>query len=241
VWHAKDTEAVFGELGSGEEGLSRQEAEKRLERYGTNELAREEKASPVVLFLNQFKNVLIIILLIATGLSVLVGEMVDAAIIGVIVFFSAALGFIQEYRAERALEALKKMLSAVVTVLRDGREEEVDTKHLVPGDLMLLEAGDRVPADARMTFSSSMRCDEAPLTGESLPVGKTTETLAADIPMGDRKNMVFTGSVVTYGKGTAVVTETGMETEFGKIAREVAAVKTEKTPLERRTAEMSSG
>jgi Ca2+-transporting ATPase len=238
VWHAKDTEAVFGELGSGEEGLSRQEAEKRLERYGTNELAREEKASPVVLFLNQFKNVLIIILLIATGLSVLVGEMVDAAIIGVIVFFSAALGFIQEYRAERALEALKKMLSAVVTVLRDGREEEVDTKHLVPGDLMLLEAGDRVPADARMTFSSSMRCDEAPLTGESLPVGKTTETLAADIPMGDRKNMVFTGSVVTYGKGTAVVTETGMETEFGKIAREVAAVKTEKTPLERRTAEI---
>jgi Ca2+-transporting ATPase len=238
MWHAKDIETVFGELGSGEKGLTGEEADKRLEQYGTNELAKEEKASPLILFLNQFKNVLIIILLIATGLSVLVGEMVDAAIIAVIVFFSAALGFIQEYRAEKALEALKKMLSATVTVLRDGREEELDTKHLVPGDVMLLEAGDRVPADARVAFSSSMRCDEAPLTGESLPVGKTHGTLAADISMGDRKNMVYTGSVVTYGKGTAVVTGTGMETEFGKIAKEVAAVKTEKTPLERRTGEI---
>jgi Ca2+-transporting ATPase len=238
MWHAKDIETVFTELGSGEKGLTGEEAVKRLEQYGTNELAKEEKASPLILFLNQFKNVLIIILLIATGLSVLVGEMVDAAIIAVIVFFSAALGFIQEHRAEKALEALKKMLSATVTVLRDGREEELDTKHLVPGDVMLLEAGDRVPADARVAFSSSMRCDEAPLTGESLPVGKTHGTLAADISMGDRKNMVYTGSVVTYGKGTAVVTGTGMETEFGKIAKEVAAVKTEKTPLERRTGEI---
>jgi Ca2+-transporting ATPase len=238
MWHAKEARAVLEELGSSSVGLSSGEARERLEKYGPNELKKERGASPLVLLLNQFKNVLIIILLIATFLSLLVGETVDAAIIAVIVVFSALLGFTQEYRAERALEALKKMLSAAVTVLRDGEEQEADTRTLVPGDVLLLEAGDRVPADARVYESSSLRCDEAPLTGESVPVGKVTGALPEDVPVSDRNNMVYTGSVVTYGKAAVVVTDTGMDTEFGRIAREVAAVKTEKTPLERRTAEI---
>lgn len=225
-------------MGSSSKGLSTEEAENRLEKYGPNELTREERQSPFSLFLNQFKNILIIILLVATGLSLLVGETVDAIIIAVIVVFSAGLGFFQEFRAEKALEALKKMLQATITVVRNGREQEVKTVHLVPGDILSLESGVRVPADGRIIESASLRCDEAPLTGESAPVSKSPDTLPEEVSVPDRKNMVYTGSIITYGRGKAVVTTTGMETEFGKIAREVAAVKTEKTPLELRTEEI---
>jgi Ca2+-transporting ATPase len=181
---------------------------------------------------------LIIILLVATALSLAVGETVDAAIIAVIVVFSAFLGFFQEYRAERALDELKKMLHATITVIRDDREMEVDSREVVPGDLFLLEAGDKIPAGARVIESSSLRCDEAPLTGESLPVGKIRETVSESTSVADRKNMVYAGSIVTYGRAKAAVTATGMDTEFGKIAKEVASVKSEKTPLERRTHEI---
>ena len=201
-------------------------------------MKKEEKISPFILFVNQFKNILIIILIVAIVLSALVGEVVDAAIIAVIVVFCAVLGFIQEYRAERALEALKKMLSPTITALRGGKEEEVPSKELVPGDILLLEAGDKIPADARLVENHSLRCDEAPLTGESVPVGKDIKPLSEDVRVSDRRNMVFTGTIVTYGRGKAVVTSTGMSTEFGKIAEEVTAVKTEKTPLEKRTEEI---
>jgi Ca2+-transporting ATPase len=219
-------------------GLSENEVNSRLEKYGYNELKKEEKISLLTLFFNQFKNILIIILLIAIVLSALVGEVVDAAIIGVIVVFCAVLGFIQEYRAERALEALKKMLSPAITVLREGREEEVPSKELVPGDILVLEAGDKIPADARLIENHSLRCDEAPLTGESVPVGKDIKPLLENVRVSDRRNTVFTGTTVTYGRGKAVVTSTGMSTEFGKIAEEVTAVETEKTPLEKRTQEI---
>jgi Ca2+-transporting ATPase len=219
-------------------GLSEEEVKSRLEKYGYNELKKEEKISPLILFFNQFKNILIIILLIAIILSALVGEVVDAAIIGVIVVFCAVLGFVQEYRAERALEALKKMLSPTITALRGGKEEEVPSKELVPGDILLLEAGDKIPADARLIENHSLRCDEAPLTGESVPVGKEIKPLAENVRVSDRRNMAFTGTTVTYGRGKAVVTSTGMSTEFGKIAEEVTTVETEKTPLERRTDEI---
>lgn len=162
----------------------------------------------------------------------------DAAIIGVIVIFCAVLGFVQEYRAERALEALKKMLSSTITILRGGKEEEIPSKELVPGDILLLEAGDKIPADARLVENHSLRCDEAPLTGESVPVGKDIKPMPQDVRVSDRKNMIFTGTTVTYGRGKAVVTSTGMNTEFGKIAEEVTAVKAEKTPLEKRTEEI---
>ena len=239
IWHSIEAPQVLKELDTDlHKGLTEEEVKRRLEKYGYNELKKEEKISPFTLFINQFKNILIIILIVAIVLSALVGEVVDAAIIAVIVVFCAVLGFIQEYRAERALEALKKMLSPTITALRGGKEEEVPSKELVPGDLLLLEAGDKIPADARLVENHSLRCDEAPLTGESVPVGKDIKPLSENVRVSDRRNMVFTGTIVTYGRGKAVVTSTGMTTEFGKIAEEVTAVKTEKTPLEKRTEEI---
>jgi len=238
-WHAIDVAKTIQELGTDiHRGLADPEAARRLGQYGPNELRKEEGISPLALFFRQFKNILVIILLAAIVLSALVGEVVDAAIIAVIVVFVAVLGFVQEYRAERAIEALKKMLSPTITVLRSGREEDIPSKDLVPGDVMLLEAGDKIPADARVVEEHSLRCDEAPLTGESVPVGKQVKALPADASVNDRKNMVFTGTTVTYGRGKAVVAATGMQTEFGRIAAEVATVKTEQTPLEKRTEEI---
>ncbi len=245
-WHSIEPAQVLKELGTDlHKGLTEGEVKSRLEKYGYNELKKEEKISPFTLFINQFKNILIIILLVAIALSVLVyfidpeeGEIVDAVIIAVIVVFCAVLGFIQEYRAERALEALKKMLSPTITALREGKEEEVPSKELVPGDILLLEAGDKIPADARLVENHSLRCDEAPLTGESMPVGKDIKPLPENVRVNDRRNMVFTGTTVTYGRGKAVVTSTGMNTEFGKIAEEVTTVEAVKTPLEKRTEEI---
>jgi P-type Ca2+ transporter type 2C len=239
LWHAREASQVVAELATDlRKGLSSAEAVQRLGQYGTNELRKEEGISPLALFLSQFKNALVLILLIAIALSALVGEVMDAAIIAVIVLFVAVLGFFQEYRAERAIEALRKMLSPTITVLRGGREEEVPSKDLVPGDIMLLEAGDKVPADGRIVEAHSLRCDEAALTGESVPVGKRRDVLPDATAVNDRRNMVFTGTTVAYGRGRAVVTSTAMQTEFGRIAEEVATVKAEKTPLEKRTEEI---
>src|SRR4030043_679937 len=228
TWHSIEAVQVLKELNTDiHRGLTEDEIKSRLEKYGYNELKKEEGISPFTLFINQFKNILIIILLIAIVLSALVGEVADAVIIAIIVVFCAVLGFIQEYRAERAMEALKKMLSPTITVLRGGKEEEVPSKELVPGDILLLEAGDKIPADARLIESHSLRCDEAPLTGESVPVGKDVKPLPENVRVSDRRNMVLTGTTVTYGRGKAVVISTGMNTEFGKIAEEVMAVKAE--------------
>ena len=239
AWHTIEAAQVVLDLGTDEhQGLTQTESRRRLEQYGRNELKRAEGTSPFTLFLSQFKNSLVIILLIAIALSALIGETMDAAIIAVIVVFAAVLGFVQEYRAERALEALKGMLSPTITVLRGGREEDVDSKDLVPGDLMLLEAGDRIPADARIVETHSLLCDEASLTGESMPVDKQRAALPDGTPVSDRRNMVYTGTTVTNGRGRAVVTATAMQTEFGRIAQEVATVRTEETPLEKRTREI---
>jgi Ca2+-transporting ATPase len=239
MWHAFDAGLAIKELQADPvRGLTLQEASRRLAQYGLNELTQEEKASPWRLFLNQFTNILVVILIVATVLSAFVGEYADAGIILVIIVFCALLGFVQEYRAERALDALKGMLTPLITVLRDGEEREIPSKELVPGDVLVLEAGDRIPADARVLENHSLQCDEAPLTGESLPVTKEARPVHADVPVGDRNNMVFTGSTVTYGRGKALVCATGMRTEFGKIAQEVASVVHEKTPLERRTDEI---
>jgi Ca2+-transporting ATPase len=238
-WHSRETDAVLRELNTDpKKGLDRNEVKKRIEQYGYNELKHEIRVSPWTIFLKQFKNVLIIILIIAVILSAFVGEFLDALIILVIVVFCALLGFVQEYRAERALEALKEMLSPTITAIREGREEEVPSKELVPGDILLMQGGDRIPADARLIEIHSLRCDEAALTGESTPVGKDLLLLPERTPVSDRKNMVFTGTTVTYGRARAVVTSTGMKTEFGKIAEEVAAIEEGKTPLEKRTDEI---
>jgi Ca2+-transporting ATPase len=238
-WHAMEAVQVLKELDTNvQSGLAEDEVQKRIEKYGYNELKKEKGVSPFMLFVNQFKNILIIILLGATVLSALVGEVLDASLILVIVLFCAVLGFVQEYRADKALEALKKMLSPMSTVLRGGKEEKVPSKELVPGDILLLEAGDKIPADARLVENYSLRCDEAPLTGESVPVGKDIKPMPENVRVNDRKNIIFTGTTVTYGRGKAAITATGMNTEFGKIAQEVTSVEVEETPLEKRTKEI---
>jgi Ca2+-transporting ATPase len=239
IWHAMDSPQVLEELFTDpQKGLTSEEVRRRLEAYGYNELKKEERVSPLTIFMNQFKNILIIILLIAIVLSALVGEVFDAALILVIVVFCAVLGFLQEYKAEKAIEALKKMLSLNITVLRENKEEEIPTKELVPGDIIILEAGDKIPADARLIEVRSLKCDEAPLTGESIPVKKDIKPLHADTLVNNQENMVFAGTTVTYGRGRAVVTSTGMDTEFGRIAEEVTSVEPKKTPLEKRTEEI---
>jgi Ca2+-transporting ATPase len=238
-WHSLEASVILKKLETDpHNGLTDEEVKKRLAVYGPNELKKEKRVSPFAVLLHQFTNILIIILLIATVLSAAVGEIVDAALILVIVFFCAILGFVQEYKAERALEALKKMLSPMTNVIRNGKEQEVASKELVPGDVLLLEAGYIIPADARLIEVASLKCDEAPLTGESIPVGKDTKPLPEGVRVNDRKNTVFTGTTVTYGRGKAVITSTGTNTEFGKIVEEVTAVEEEKTPLERRTEEI---
>ena len=177
-----------------------------------------------------------IILLIATGLSLAVGETVDALIILVIVLASALLGFTQEYRSEKAVEALKKMTAPTASVLRDGKEVRIPASDIVPGDIMILYTGDKVPADGRILEAFTMKDDEASLTGESSPVNKSGETLPEQTQLNDRENMVYTGTVVVYGRGKAVVTSAGMNTEFGKIAQMVQAAPQEETPLEKRLA-----
>ena len=239
LWHALDAEEALRELASDRRtGLDEAEVARRLAACGPNELKKEEKASPWSIFLGQFKNLLIIILLVATVLSAAVGEIFDAVLIFVIVVFCALLGFFQEYRAEKALDALKKMLSPTVRLIRAGREQDVPSKDIVPGDILLLEAGFKVPADARLIENASLKCDESSLTGESLPVSKDIAKLAPGVRVADRANMIYTGTVIAYGRGKAVVTSTGPRTEFGKIAEEVSAIKVEQTPLEKRTAEI---
>jgi len=238
-WYAVSREEVLRELESDpQQGLRAVQAQRRLEFYGPNELSHEEGVSAWRIFFDQFKNLLIIILIAAVVLSTAVGEVVDAAVIFAIVIFCAALGFVQEFRAEKALDALKQMLTPTSAVVRDGREIEMPSHLLVPGDILLLAAGVRVPADARVIESRTLRCDEAPLTGESLPVKKTTSMLPENTPVSGRENMVYTGTTVTYGRGRAVVTATGMQSQFGQIAREVATIEVGKTPLEKRTDEI---
>ena len=239
AWHSLEAAQVLEELDAdAERGLTEDEVKRRLQRYGYNELKKEERISPFTIFINQFKSILIAILLVAIVLSVLIGELIDAGIIAAIVIFCAVLGFTQEYRAERSLETLEKMLSPTITVLREGKAEEIPSKELVPGDILLLEAGDRIPADARLVESHSLMCDEASLTGESVPVSKETKPLPDDVPVSDRNNIVFAGTTAAHGRGKAVVTSTGMNTEFGEIAKAVTIVKTETSPLAKRTGEI---
>jgi len=237
-WHSLDVEEVLRKLRTSEEGLSEEEARRRLEEFGPNELRKEKGKSPWSIFLDQFKDFLILLLLAATLVSLLIGEAFDAAAIMAIVVMSAFLGFLQEYRAERALEALKKMAAPEAVVLREGRERRIPAREVVPGDIVLLHPGDKVPADARLVEQFNLRVDEAPLTGESVPVNKEVAVLPPETALADRKNMLYAGTVVTYGRGKAAVVATGMGTEFGRIAQMIQTVVEEETPLERRMAEI---
>jgi Ca2+-transporting ATPase len=233
-WHAQTTKEALEELKTTEQGLAQSEVQTRLATYGSNELKKEKGTSPIKLFLSQFTDVLMIILLIATGLSLVIGETVDALIILAIVIASAVLGFTQEFRSEKAVEALKRMTAPTALVIRDGKENKIPATELVPGDVILLYTGDKVPADARLLEAHNLKVDEAALTGESAPTDKNTDALPSDTQLNDKHNMVYTGTIVAYGRAKAVVTATAMQTEFGKIAQMVQAAPTEETPLEKR-------
>ncbi len=234
-WHASEVAEALERLETNTSGLSQEEAESRLKQYGFNELAAVGKISPLTILFRQFKSILILILVGATIISLVTGHGVDAVVIFAIVLVSAVLGFTQEYRAERALEALKKMLSPNAVVIRDGKEVTIPAREIVPGDILVLKEGDKIPVDARLIETISLQANEASLTGESMPVYKETMKLSRDAPILDRKNMVFSGTEVTSGKGKALAVATGMNTEFGKIAKQVTVVVKEETPLEKRT------
>jgi len=219
-------------LKSSEKGLTKNEAEKRLEEFGYNELQKEKKLTALTIFLSQFKNALILLLIFAGLLSLFLGERIESIAIFGIVFLNAILGFIQEYKAEKAIEALKKISAPTAKVLRDGKEQKIPAREVVPGDILLLEAGDIVPADSRLLEVTSLQIDEASLTGESVPSKKVTEPFKLGTSVADQENMAFMGTVVTYGKGKSIVTSTGMKTEFGKIATSLQTTKEVQTPLQ---------
>lgn len=239
-FHTEDDQRVLELLNSSHGGITEEEAQKRLQIYGRNELEEGKKKSLFGMFIEQFKNIMVIILLIAAAISGFMHELTDTMIILVVVIINAVLGVVQESKAEKALAALKKMSSPFVKVKRNGEVKQIKTEMLVPGDIVFLEAGDILPADMRLLQCASLKIEEAALTGESVPVEKVIHKLdKADLVIGDRKNMAYAGSSVTYGRGTGVVTATGMITEVGKIAGHITKTETQETPLQRKLGEMS--
>ncbi|MCG6860824.1 MAG: cation-translocating P-type ATPase [Chromatiaceae bacterium] len=232
-WHTRSVDQTISELEVTADGLSTDEARRRLAESGPNELPQAEGTTPWQILIAQFKNVLILILLVATALSAFLGELLESAVIAVIVLFAIVLGFIQEFRAERAMEALRRMAAPTATVLRDGHERDIPSRELVPGDLILIASGSRIPADARLIEAASLKLNEAALTGESVPVEKHTQTLSdPGLAVGDRRNLVFSGTDVAYGRGRAVIVATGTDTEFGQITGMLQGVPEHRTPLQ---------
>jgi Ca2+-transporting ATPase len=247
-WHALDPKEAMEKLKTSEKGLSQEEAKKRLQEYGYNELKERKRISALEIFLNQFKDIFVIMLLIAVLISVGIGwyeikakpetsfleAYADAIAIGGIVVLNAIVGFTQEYRSEKALEAMKKLTAPKARVIRDGKEIIIDAKEVVPGDILVLEAGDRIAADGILLETAELEVNEAILTGESTPVRKKVGKVKPDTPVAERKNCVFMATHVTYGRGKALVTSTGMKTEFGKIAEKVQEIEEEETPLKKK-------
>ncbi len=233
TWCGASCEDVLSEFGSRAEGLTPAEARKRLEKYGPNQLESRKKTSPVKAFLSQFLSPLIYVLFVAVIISFIVGNHTDAWIVLVVIVLNAVIGYIQESKAEKAMEALMKLAAPKAGVRRDNRRTDIPTSEIVPGDIILLEAGDRVPADARLIELSNLKVNEATLTGESVAVDKVTREIKGELfSISKRKNAVFMGTVVTYGRAAAVVTSTGMTTEMGRIAASLSSVQNEKTPLQ---------
>lgn len=230
----KKIKDVFKELKTSEKGLSKEEATHRLHKYGLNELKEEKKIHPLAIFFDQFKSPLIWILLVALVISILTKEIIDASVIGVIVVLNAILGFVQEYKAERAIEALRKMASLKAKVIRNNKEISIDAIYLVPGDIIVLETGDKIPADSRLFEIHNLQTQEASLTGESVPIKKDIKFLPEKTSVADRKNMVYSGTIITSGRGKAVIAATSMQTEFGKIATLIEQAKEKLTPLQKK-------
>ncbi len=235
--HQQDIVTALEELHTTAKGLSTKEAQTRRERYGPNELTEKKRKTAFAMFLDQFRDFMILVLIAAAVISGVIGEPADTIAIVVIVVLNAILGFSQEYRAEQAMAALKKMTAASATVLRDGAPATLPAAELVPGDIVLLEAGNIVPADLRIIEAVRLKAEEAALTGESVPVEKHVNPVPGEsVPLADRRNMLYKGTFITYGRATAAVIATGMDTELGRIASMLQAVDDAKTPLQKRLA-----
>ena len=231
LWSQSKAE-ILSSFGADENGLSSEEASRRLQEQGPNQLTEEKKKSLFLVFLEQFKDLLVVILCIAAAVSFISGDRESTIVIFAVLVLNAVLGTVQYAKAEKSLASLKAMSAPITKVLRDGARLEIPSAEVVPGDIILLEAGDLVPADGRILENFALKVDESALTGESLGVDKTNGEIEGDIALGDRKNMVFSGSLVTYGRADVLVTSTGMDTEIGKIASLMNSTKQRKTPLQ---------
>lgn len=235
AWHALTVEDVLRHLEVQENGLSQEQADRRLQQYGQNQLQEAPRSTFWHMLWEQLNNFVVILLIVASIISALLGDYVEAAAIMAIVVLNAVLGIVQEQRAEEALAALKRLAAPDAQVLRDGRRQTLPARDLVPGDIVFLEAGNYIPADVRLLEAVNLRVEEASLTGESLPVQKSAATIIdKDVPIGDRKNTAFMGTLVSYGRGRGVVVSTGMHTQLGLIATMLQTVESEETPLQRR-------
>ncbi|RYF86629.1 MAG: ATPase, partial [Chitinophagaceae bacterium] len=238
-WHSLGIDEVYRQTGSNAAGLDDHAVQQKLNEIGKNELISKKKLSPLLIFLKQFVDVMILVLVVAAIISAIIGEVSDTIVIIVIIVLNAVIGFVQEYRAEKAMEALKKMAAPNTLVIRNNKKKHVPTSNLVPGDIVLLEAGNSVPADLRLFESASIRINEASLTGESNAVDKKTEALEVkDLSLGDRVNMAYKGTQVIHGHGKGIVIATGMQTELGKIAGMLDKAESV-TPLQKRLAQFS--
>ncbi|ACV12496.1 ATPase, P-type (transporting), HAD superfamily, subfamily IC [Halorhabdus utahensis DSM 12940] len=238
-WHSRSVESVLDALDSGTEGLSEDEVSRRREKYGPNEIRDDDEISPLAIFIDQFRDVLIYLLIFAMLISLGVGllpdhspEYVDAALIALILLANGIFGFVQDYQAEKSIEALKDLSTPDATVIREGERHIVDSAEVVPGDVIVVEGGDAIPADARLIESSSLETDESALTGESAQVTKDTEPVAEDAPIAERTDMVYMNTSAVRGRGQAVVTETGMDTEVGAIAEQLSETEDTQTPFQ---------
>ncbi|MCD2181937.1 cation-transporting P-type ATPase [Rhizobium sp. GN54] len=231
AWHALPTDAALARLGTSDEGLSADEAKRRLERYGPNQLPAPSPRHPLLRFLAQFNNTLIYFLLSAAIVAAIIGHVVDAAVIVGVVLVNAIVGFIQEGRAEEALNAIRDMIAPHARVLRGGRQHDIDARAIVPGDVVLMEAGDKAPADIRLLRARSLKVDEAILTGESVPAEKEERPAGTDAALGDRHSMVFSGTLLATGQATGIVVATGAGTEIGRISTMIGGIRTLETPL----------
>lgn len=233
-WYSIPWKNVLEKLGSDENGLSEKEVGKRLEKYGFNEIETGRKKTALTIFLNQFKSILVLLLVFSTIVSFFLGEIHDAIVILAIIIMNSILGFIQEYRAEKSLEALKKLAAPKCKVIRNGVEKIIPARELVPGDIVMVSAGDKIPADMRLIKAVNLKIDEAILTGESIPVEKSVEPIKSKgLSIGDIRNMLFTATTATYGRGIGIVVSTGMNTVFGRIAKLIQEAE-EETPLQKR-------
>ena len=230
-WHALSGAEAQQRLATPPGGLGSAEIERRRRQHGPNRLAPPRRRGPLQRLLLQFHNILLYVMMAAALITALLGHWVDTGVLLAAVVINALIGFIQEGKAENALDAIRAMLSPRATVIRDGRRMEIDAAELVPGDLVLLASGDRVPADLRLLQCKELRVEEAALTGESLPVEKDTAAVAADAPLGDRHGMAYSGTLVVYGQATGVVVATGAATELGRINHLLAGVRALATPL----------